>query len=135
MPWLMVDASALIALHHPRDPHHEEALEVLRAMASEHRLVTTSHFVLEAHKRLRHDRRAPRGAAADLAAACLGAGFEVVAPEALVPFDHVLQASLEAGPGLSLEDLSGALTMRALGIRAIWAWDDDFRRLGFRVVP
>lgn len=132
---MMVDASALIALHNPGDSHYPEAIALVDELSRRRPLVTTTHFVLEAHKRLRHDRRAPRAAARTLALRCLDGAWHIVPPEAVVGFDAVVRTSLESPGDLSLEDLSGALTMRALGIRDIWAWDDDFRRLGFRVVP
>jgi predicted nucleic acid-binding protein len=100
-----------------------------------HELVTTTYFVMEAHKRLRQDARAPRAAATRLASDMrTGDMAQVVGPESFVNFAALLSA-WEQAPALSLEDLAGAAVMRSMGIRDIWAWDDDFRRLGFRVVP
>ncbi|MCA1812675.1 MAG: type II toxin-antitoxin system VapC family toxin [Halobacteriales archaeon] len=135
MPRLMVDASAWIALYHGRDAHHDEALDLFPDLREAHPLWTTEPFAFEAHKRLAQDARAGRHAARDfardLAAGSLAA---LVPPDAMPPFGRVAEA-WRGLPALSLEDVSGALTMRALGMRAIWAWDEDFRRLGFEVLP
>lgn len=136
MPQVMVDASAWIALYHRRDEHHPEALALFPALAEQHDLWTTPPFVFEAHKRLRQDRTAPASAARDFLLDLAAGRLAAVVPSASMPaLDAVVAAWLDGPPAISLEDASGALAMRRLGMRTIWAWDDDFRRLGLRVVP
>lgn len=96
--------------------------------------MTTTHFVLEAHKRLRHDPRVVADARARFLARChAGDLADIVSAEARTLIDALLEATKSVPRGTSLEDLAGALAMRALGIRRVWASDGNFRRLGFEV--
>lgn len=132
---IMVDASAWIALYHSGDSDHEEAVALADDLARRSRLATTTHFALETHERLRHDRRASPEAPDLFAARCVLGDVEFLVPEDHAAFAAIVAAQRQLGPRFSLEDVSGALTMRALGIRTIWAWEEDFSRLGFEVVP
>ena len=135
MPRLMVDASAWIALYHEGDRNHAAAMALLPALREDHDLWTTGPFVFEAHKRLRQDKRVHRGAAREFLDDLAGGRLADVVPASETPTLRVLVDASRSLPDLSLEDVSGALTMRALRMTTIWAWDEDFRRLGFRVLP
>lgn len=133
---IMVDSSAWVALHHPGDKRHGYAQRLGDRLVGRYRFATTTHIVLESHRRLRTDRHlAPDAPAAFLTDCRRGRIGEILVPERYRPFEAILDGHRDAPPGMSLEDVSTAMTMRALGIRTIWAWDDDFRRMGFRVVP
>lgn len=53
------------------------------------------------------------------------------------PIEHAraVEAFLESGKSLSFVDCATMVTMRTRGLTRIFAFDDDFRRAGFEVVP
>lgn len=136
MPRIMVDASAWIALFHRRDQHHADALALFPQLAEDHDLWTTGPFAFEAHKRLSQDRTAGPWASSDFAREMAAGRLAVISPPGSMPsLEETAAAWLHGLSSFSLEDVSGVLAMRNLGIRTIWAWDDDFGRLGVRVLP
>jgi predicted nucleic acid-binding protein len=130
---VFVDSSALYAVLDADDLRHGAAAETLRALVAEGEpLVTNNYVVVEttalAQRRL--GRTGVRTLLQDLVAA-----FEVVWVDEGTHASCV--AALLAAPGarISLVDYTCFDVMRQRHVERAFAFDRDFARAGFRVVP
>ena len=133
MSEVFADTSALYALLVDTDANHEASLAAASSLRGEGaRLVTTSHVVLETVSLLqsRIGVEAVRTFYRDVLPL-----LEVVwVDEELL---HGAMAALVAASHrrISLTDWSGITLMRSRGMMRAFAFDDDFARQGFELVP
>jgi predicted nucleic acid-binding protein len=127
---VLIDTSALFALVDQRDDRHAEIIDALHRHRDEE-IAVTNYVAVEtlslAHRRLGMDavRGLQRTAMTSLPMLWTTA----------IEHTHAVEAFLDSGRSLSLVDCSTMATMRARNIESIIAFDDDFRRAGFRVIP
>ena len=128
---ILVDTSALFAALDRDDLNHSRAVAGFAGLVNE-RLVTHNYVVLETDALTR--RRLGSTASRTL--------FEHFLPplETIWVDESLHQAALAlylrgAKPGASLVDCTSFSIMQAHGIRTAFAFDNDFRRAGFDVVP
>lgn len=131
---LFVDASAWIALSDENDQHHAAAQPCLEEFPVGVQLHTSNYVVAEAITRIRSQ------AGPDAAwrwAEALRRNLAVRIHYADRSFDdHALRVFRKyADQDLSFADCSTVVLMGRLGINRIFAFDDDFRKLGFEVAP
>lgn len=128
---IFVDTSALYALSVATDPRHEEAVGALRELVEEP-LVTHDYVAVECVSLLqaRHGLDAVRGFVDHQLPAL------ELRPVPAWLRDAALQAVVESGRrGVSLVDHTSFLLMRQLGVERAFAFDPDFAREGFLVMP
>lgn len=133
-----VDTGAFIALIWARDRAHEQMVDAFTELRRDRRrLVTCDPVIGETATRLRYDAGLPavlRFHALIEQAAVVGqldvvesdAGLRASAVETMGRFD---------GLSLSYADAVGAAVARARGADSVLGLDDDFRLLGFRLLP
>ena len=131
---LFVDTGAWIALADQSDQYHAQAVAALRQLGPSESLHTSNYIVGETITRLR--RTAGHHVAWQWAQGLRASHLLRVhyADEA------VDQAALRifkkyADQSLSFTDCSTAAFMEQLGLERIFAFDDDFRTLGYLLVP
>jgi predicted nucleic acid-binding protein len=132
---IFVDTSAFLAFFVPGDGNHEEAFLTFDELRGARRpLFTTTDVLDEVATFLR--RRA--GWEPSVAA---GEAIRNPALFRTVPIDDPLREAAwrifreSRWPGLSLTDCSSSALMRDRRIPEAFTFDDDFRRLGHRVIP
>lgn len=132
---LFVDSSALIALFVPRDERHEEAKAVLLDAQRTRRPLFASTDVFDEVITFLCRRAGPEPA--------VRIGDELRREEVLrlVRVDDEIRerawAIFKARrlPALSFTDCTSSAILSSRRIREVFTFDDDFRRLGHRVVP
>lgn len=127
---VLVDTSALLALVRPHDPNHEAARVWTREHIGQAELAITTYA--EAETLALCSRRLGMDTARRVSDVILT--FERMF---VTPFEHraALAQFIGSGRGLSLVDCATFAVMRARGIRTAFAFDQDFERAGFEVVP
>ena len=132
---VLVDTSALLALASRRDRYHGRAVGLARRfLASGGRLVGTSLVLAELHGHLLY-RRGPQEARAVVAALLDDPAYEWLDVPAELVRD-ALSAWLERfrDQRFSLTDAVSFEVMRREGVRAAFAFDQDFVTAGFALL-
>lgn len=129
-----VDTSALYALLDADDQVHEPAKETWNSLldVEDESLISTNYVLLETFALVQT--RLGMEAAQALSDHLL----PVIRPIWISEDDHreAVQALLAASRrGLSLTDCSSFVVMRRLGLRSVFAFDDDFADQGFDCLP
>lgn len=130
---LLVDTSALLALTFRDDRNHRPAVAFVRAHP-EARLVLTELILSEVATRVR------ARAGADRAVAVARSLLDSRRYELLFVDPEVVRGALDrmerfADKRLSLTDCASFELMERLGLESAFAFDDDFRDCGYRMVP
>jgi len=130
---VFVDTSALFALVNGAEANHPRSSEVWRSLVAGPAMLLTSNYILLETCSLLQNR--------------LGVEAVRAFEEKAVPLMHVewideerhrmaMGMVLTAGRRkLSLVDCVSFQVMRALGVRAVFCFDDHFREQGFEVMP
>lgn len=129
---VFVDTSALYAVLDRDDANHAAASEAFDALLDQATLVTHSYVVVEATALVQ--RRLGMEAVRALADDALPAIELIFVDESL---HRAASAALLASGerGISLVDWTSFELMRRRGLTDAFAFDDDFAREGFRLVP
>lgn len=131
---LFVDASAWIALADENDQHHAAAQPCLEGFPAGVQLHTSNYVVAEAITRIRYQ-AGPDAAWRWAEALRQNPGVRIHYADRSLD-DQALRAFRKyADQSLSFADCSTIVLMGHLGLDRILAFDDDFRKLGFEVVP
>ena len=131
---LFVDTSALVALADRKDQRHRPATAFLHALPPSVRFHTSNYVVDETVTRLR---------------AMAGVEVAVRAADALWSSElyqiHTVDQAIErralqvmrkyAGHRLSFTDCTTVALLEHLGMDRVFAFDDDFLKLGYQMVP
>ena len=126
---IFVDTSAIYALASARDPHHREARRSFDALLRAERPLVTHSYVLSESMTLLHERL---GRYVALTFAVEARGFDVEWVDE--PLHRAaIDALREAPAAVSLVDQVSFLVMRQRGIEEAFAFDEEFRRAGFRL--
>lgn len=134
-PPLFVDTSAFFALFNPRDARHEEAGRLHDALQGFQRPLFTSTDVFDEVVTLLRSRTGIEHAVR------IGEGLRNGEAVRLIPVDDEIRDSAweifksHALPGLSFTDCTSSAVMRSRGIREVFTFDADFRRLGHQTLP
>ena len=131
---LFVDTGAWIALADRSDQYHEQAEAMVRQLRPSDALHTSNYIVAETITRLR--RTAGHHVAWQWAQSVLQSHLLRVH----YADQEVDQAALRvfkkyADHELSFADCATVALMEQLGLERIFAFDDDFRKIGYLVVP
>ena len=128
---ILVDTSALFAALDRDDQNHARAVAGFAELADE-QLVTHNYVALEtdALTRRRLGPAASRALFTDLLPM-----LETIWVDESLHRSALALYLRGARPGASLVDCTSFATMEAHGIRRAFAFDDDFRRAGFDVLP
>jgi predicted nucleic acid-binding protein len=130
---VLVDSGPFIAMLDGRDEHHERALECLRGLEGERLLTST--FVLNEVATRGSALVGPR-ASAEFVRRVLASPLYVVFDVARDLLGHSLDVLVKyADQRLSLTDCTNLLLVRTARIRAIFTFDQAFRRIGMNVLP
>ena len=128
-----VDTNAWVAWAQADEPGHRRALETLRSVPPD-RVVTSDHVIGETFTRL----RTKRGYAAAARAGAILLDESYVRWESVTPEDFGAAWAMFSKYGdkeLSFTDCTVLVQPERLGIGPIFAFDDDFRKMGRRVIP
>ena len=125
---IFVDTSAIYALASAREPHHREARRSFDALLQAGRPLVTHSYVLSESMALLQERL---GRYVALTFAVEARRFNVEWVD-----EHLHRAAVDrlrdAPAGVSLIDQVSFLVMRQRGIEEAFAFDENFRRAGFR---
>jgi uncharacterized protein len=134
---VLVDTGGYYALTAPEDPHHNEAVELIRGLArGRYRLYTTHLIISETHTLLRSRlKHRGRDYALSVARKAVAGIHQSSVRIELITAEDARQAveTLFAFPDqeLSYTDATSFAVMRRLGISYVLAFDDDFAFAGF----
>jgi uncharacterized protein len=133
MKRVFADSLYWIALSHPRDQHHADALKLSHALRQAE-IITTDEVLGEFLTALRHTRELRHTAALQADSVLAGPSI-LVLPQSRRSFLAGLDL-YRARPdkGYSLTDCISMQTMRAEGIREILTHDNHFAQEGFTVL-
>lgn len=129
---IVVDTSAFLALLDDTDPHHARALGSMRELDEEDELPAVCAYAASESLSL-VSRRFGMEPARRLQRRLLGACDLLV----VSPLEHAaaVEAFLASGRSLSFVDCATMAVMRSRDLTRIFAFDEDFARAGFDVVP
>lgn len=129
---VLVDTSALYAVLDRDDENHGAAAETFTKLLDEDTLLTHTYVVVEttALVQRRLGMEALRALVDDLLPA-----FELVHVDELLHATAVAALLAAGARDLSLVDWTSFELMRRLGLREAFAFDEDFARQGFAVLP
>ena len=128
---ILVDTSALVALVEPDDRHHAPASRYASSLRPE-QLMTHNYVAVEAVSLVQ--RRLGDRAARDLVTSWLAA-LDVRWVTREIHAAAVAALLVGSRRQVSLVDFVSFEVMRRSGIRQAFAFDPDFERAGFQVVP
>ena len=133
MPGLLIDTSALIVLADRSDDRHSEALHIRRTVARGRLYVTD--YVLDETVTLLIRRGGSRTAHLLMDEVRARRAFELifVGPELFWKSEARMRKLADQAP--SFTDCTSFSVMDHLRLDAAFAFDDDFIRAGYRVVP
>jgi len=127
---ILVDTSALYALADQGDPHHAEARARLHAaLEAREPLLTHNYVLVEAMALIQHRLGLP----AALKLARSAQAFEIEWVDQSLHEEAVERLARAPRRSVSLVDQVSFLIMRARGVTAALAFDQDFRDEGFRL--
>lgn len=134
---VFVDSGAWIALASPRDRFNQIARTAYAEQVSTARLLTTSDVYGETMTRLRYDVGLKGCALFQRQVAALRTADRL---EMVWADDDLYASALElmlqhSTLKLSFVDAAAAVTAKARGIKQIFGFDNDFRALGFDLIP
>ncbi len=130
---LLVDTSALVALAFEDDRNHEPAREFVRAHPDA-RLVLTELILSEVATRVRARAGAQR--AVVLARSLIDSRrYELLFVDSAIVRGALDRMARFSDKRLSLTDCASFELMERLGLDSAFAFDNDFRACGYRMVP
>lgn len=134
MKKLFVDTSALIALAKTNDDNHDRARIFFEGLTSPVQMVTSDYILDETATRLRDS------LGAEKAACFCETIFESRLYKVLFIDRKIFLAALQrlrkySDKELSLTDCTSFVLMEKYRIRLALTFDDDFRKVGFEMVP
>lgn len=130
---MFVDASALVALGHPRDGHHGAATGYYRDLPDEVRLVSSDYVFGETVTVLQ--RLAGHRTAVQKGQALRASGrfqWSKVTDDDVEEAWRLFERNKD---GMGFTDCTIVAQMRRLGIESIFTFDQAFRKAGVKVVP
>ena len=129
---IFVDTSAFVALNNPRDPHHENSLELsLKLEGQLAPLVTTNYILAESYTVISQK---------------VDKETSVYFKENFDPRIKIVRVSEELeeiawqifkkiiSKNVSYIDCTSFAVMRSLGVTQAFAYDEDFRKEGFKLL-
>lgn len=131
---LFVDTSAFIALHDRSDGRHIRAKTFYDTLTAADRLFTSNYVVDETITRLRYT--IGRAAAVSFGEAILtGRLYEVVYVDADLEAEALRVLKRYKDKDLSFTDCTTVSFLAQRGLDAVFAFDEDFSRVGLRTLP
>ncbi len=131
---LFVDTSALVALADRNDQRHDAAKRFLETLPSAARFYTSNYVIDETITRLRT--LAGVEVAAKTAEAIWSSElYQIHAIDHTVEREALQILRKYADHRLSFTDCTTTVLLEQLDIDRIFAFDDDFRKLGYHLVP
>lgn len=131
---IYVDTGAWIALHEPRDRHHAAAKRFLdRCLADRTRLVTGWHTIIELVDGLTH--HYDQDTAVDRLTRLTASRSVTILPSEPLREEALDLFTRHRGWEVDLSDCFSFALMEAEGIDTAFAFDADFEKPGFQVLP
>lgn len=131
---VFVDTSAFIALDDRSDSRHADAKDFYDALTASDRLFTSNYVVDEAITRFRY--AVGHHAAVRFAEAILGSRlYEILYVDSDVEAGALQVLKRFRDKELSFTDCTTIALVQRHGLDAVFAFDDDFRKVGLRVAP
>lgn len=134
MKRVFVDSSALIALAKVNDDNHEQARQFLENLSGPFQMVTSDYILDETVTRLRDSLGA--GMAARFCEKIFESRlYKIIFIDRKLFLEALEKLKKYSDKALSMTDCTSFVLMERQRLQTAFAFDDDFRRVGFEMVP